>query len=197
MRKFATMLLVFVGSSILVAQGAPSAFEVKHDLRIGGEISDFNPDYSCVNSNIPFSCSNDLRGIGITADYQVGAKLGAEGEGRWLPWNGAQGQTESSYLIGPTYRLWSRKSISLSAKVLAGIGHISVPQLNSPYFAYAPGADLSYHYSRRVSIFLDYEYQQWPSFAGPPTFSNSGQLILHNHGLSPNGFSIGAKYRIF
>lgn len=68
-----------------------------------------------------------------------------------------------------------------------------MPQLSGTYFAYALGADLSYHYSLRVSLFEDYEYQRWPSFAGPPTISSSGQLTLHNHGLSPNGFSLGAK----
>ena len=179
-----------------MAQSAPSAFEVKHDLRVGAELSDFNPDYSC-STNMPFACGNDLLGLGITADYQLGAKFSAEGEARWLPWNGPSGETESSYLIGAGYRLWSRNALSLSGKFLVGIGRISVPVLRTTMFAYAPGVDLSYHYSRRFSLFLDYEYQQWPSFDGAPTISSSGQVTLHNHGLSPNGFSIGTKYLIF
>lgn len=142
LRKFATILLLLTGSSILMAQSAPSAFEVKYDLRVGAELSDFNPDYFC-STNMPFACGNDLLGLGITADYQLGAKFSAEGEARWLPWNGASGETQSSYLIGAGYRLWSRNALALSGKFLAGIGRISVPGLRAAMFAYAPGTDLS------------------------------------------------------
>lgn len=197
MRSLAILLLLVAASPVLMAQSAPSAYEANHGLWAGAEFSDFNPDYSCGNSNFPLSCTNDLLGFGVKADYHFGQRLQAMGEARWLPWNGAQGQTESSYLIGPAYRIWSRNAFALSGKLLAGIGQISVPGLSGTYFAYAPGADFNYHYSPRISLFVDYEYQRWPSFAGPPTISSSGQVTLHNHGLSPNGFSIGAMYRFF
>ena len=196
MRFFATMLLL-AASSIVMAQSSPSGFGADRGFWAGAEFSDFNPDYSCGNSNFPFRCANDLLGLGIAAEYHFGGRLAATGEGRWLPWNGAGGQSESSYLFGPAYKIWSHNEFFISGKFLAGIGHISVPQLSGSYFAYSPGADLTYNSSPRMSLFLDYEYQRWPSFSGEPTVSNSGQVILHNHGLSPNGFSVGAKYRFF
>jgi len=197
MRLFAILLLLVATSPVLIAQSAPSAYSGGRGLWAGAEFSDFNPDYSCVNSNLPLSCATDLLGLGVAADYDLGQRLKAAGEARWLPWNGAQGQTESSYLIGPAYRIWSRNALSVSGKVLAGIGHISAPGLSGTYFAYAPGANLTYYYSPHMSLFLDYEYQVWPSFAVQPTISSSGQVILHNHGLTPNGFSLGAMYRFF
>jgi hypothetical protein len=195
-RKFAAMLLLLAGSYVMVAQSAPSAFGSNRGLWVGAEFSDFNPDYNCPN-NLPLACGNDLLGAGVVADYQLRTRLKATGEARWLPWGGEAGLTESSYLIGPSYRIWSRRALSLSGKFLAGVGHLSLPQLSGTYFAYAPGGHLMYHYSPRISLFVDYEYQKWPSFSGPPTTSSSGQVTLHNHGLSPNGLSFGAMYRFF
>jgi hypothetical protein len=68
--------------------------------------------------------------------------------------------------------------------------------LEGNYFAYAPDAAIAYQKSRRLSLFLDYQYQFWPSFAGPPSVGPTGQLVAHDHGLSPNGFSFGVKYRV-
>src|ERR1017187_3496126 len=141
MGKVITMLLLILGSTIIVAQTAPSASGGNRALWAGAEFSDFNPDYSCVNANLPFECGNDLLGFGVVADYPFAGKLGAAGEARWLLWNGAPQQTESSYLIGPYYRLWSHASLTFSAKILGGVGHIAAPALTGTYFAYAPGAD--------------------------------------------------------
>lgn len=179
-----------------MGQSAPSAFRANHGLWAGAEFSAFNPDYGCPNDT-PLACGNDLLGFGVTADYHFAEKLSAAGEARWLPWNGPSGETESSYLIGPEYRFWGHKALSASGELLAGIGHLSVPQLSGTYFAYAPGAGLSYRYSPRVSLFADYQFQIWPTFVGPPTTSSSGQTIMHNHGLTPNGISFGVKYRVF
>jgi hypothetical protein len=195
--KFAIVFLLLAGSSVFLAQSAPSAIGGNRELWVGAEFSDFNPDYGC-STNVPLACGNDLLGFGVVAGYPLRGKLGAAGEARWLPWNGVVGESESSYLIGPSYRLWSSRTFSVSGKFLAGVGHLSVPQqVSGTYFAYAPGAEVAYRYSPRVSLFVSYEFQSWPLFAGPPTISSSGQVILHNHGLSPNGFSFGAEYRIF
>ena len=196
MRKLATMVLLLLGSSALAAQTAPAAFGPTRDLWAGAEFSDFNPDYSCSN-NIPLACSNDLLGFGVAADYHFAVKWSATGEARWLPWNGASGGTEASYLLGPKYRLWTHDPLTFSASILAGIGYISVPALRGTTFAYAPGAEADYQISPRISLFAGYEYQVWPSFVGSPTTSTSGQIVAHDHGLSPNGLSFGAKYRIF
>lgn len=118
------MLLLLLGSSVLLAQTAPSALGGNRDLWAGAEFSDFNPDYSC-STNLPLACGNDLLGVGVAAEYHLGEKLSASGEARWLPWNGVQGPTEYSYLIGPAYRLWSRNAFSFSGKFLAGVGHLS------------------------------------------------------------------------
>ena len=62
---------------------------------------------------------------------------------------------------------------------------------------YAPGGTLDYRLTHRLIIRGDYEYQLWPSFAGPPSYnSTTGTLNPNTSGLTPNGFSVGIMYRI-
>lgn len=178
------------------AQTAPSVRGHEPLVWAGGEVSDFNPDYSC-SSNLPFDCGSDLHGIGLLGNLDVSQNWWGTAEMRWLPWNGADSESEWTFLLGPGYRFWSRNRLSLSAKAIVGVGHFRSSQLNETMFVYAPGFNADWRLRPRVSVFLDYEYQRWPSFAGVPTVNSSGQLIQHDHGLTPNGFSVGVLYRIF
>lgn len=78
-REFATMLLPMMGTSIGMAQSAPSAIGGNPALWAGAEFSDFHPGYSC-SSNVPLACGHDLVGVGVTADYHLGERLLASGE---------------------------------------------------------------------------------------------------------------------
>lgn len=184
----------------LIAQSPQSAVGGEASLWAGAEFSSFNPDYSC-STNSPFSCSHQLYGPTALFDFNFRSKWSAEGEARWLHWNGVGDQTESDYLIGPRYRFIRYHKFSGYAKVVFGGGWITTPNypaagsLKGSYFVYAPGATVDYRLSRHFAARVDYEYQFWPSFAGPPTFNASGQLVDHNSGLTPNGFSAGVMYK--
>jgi hypothetical protein len=184
----------------ILAQVPQSAVGGNASLWAGGEVSSFNPDYGCTSS-VPFNCSNQLVGGGVFFDLNVTPKWGAEGEARWLHWNGEGGEVESNYLAGGRYRAFRYGRLDGWVKMLAGAGLITTPffpvagTLQGSYFAMAPGGTLELRMTHRISLRGDYEYQFWPSFAGPPTYSSTGALVQHNGGLTPNGFSLGVTYR--
>jgi hypothetical protein len=184
----------------LTAQNPKSAIGGDASLWAGGEVSVFNPDYSC-GSSWPLGCTYELYGGAALIDFNLYPKLGAEGEARWLHWNGDAGQVESNYLIGPRYKIYRIDRFSIWGKVVMGGGWITTPHypeagsLKGSYFVYAPGATLDYRLSRRLLLRADYEYQIWPSFAVQPTYSSSGALVYHDHGITPNGVSVGFTYR--
>ena len=103
----------------------------------------------------------------------------------------------------PRYRVWRHSRVSLWVKGVAGGGWITTPNypragsLQGSYLAYGLGGTVDYRLSRRLILRADYEYQIWPSFAGPVTYSATGAPIYHNSGLSPNGVSVGVNYRFF
>lgn len=197
-----TLFVLLLFPAMLCAQSPRSAVGGEAGLWVGAELSSFNPDYYC-GSNSPFKCGSDQL-IGPTAlfDFNAHARWGAEGEARWLHWHGYQGQTQADYLIGPRYRFFQSHRLNGWAKLELGGAWFTSPgypntpgSLKGSYFVYAPGGTLDYQLSPRFSIRGDYEFQKWPSFAGPPTVSDTGAVIQHNHGLSPNGFSVGVAYR--
>lgn len=170
-------------------------------LWAGGELSTFNPDYSCASAS-PFKCSHQVMGPTVFFDFNPHPTWGAEGEARWMNWHGQAGEKESNYLVGGHYQIVQYHRLDAWAKLLMGGGWITTPNypqagsLKGSYFAWVPGATLEYRFSHRLSLRGDYEYQIWPSFAGPPTYNSAGTLVQHNSGLTPNGFSIGVTYRI-
>ncbi len=198
MSKRAVLVLLLAVSTAAWAQSPRSVVGGEAGLWAGGEMSAFNPDYSC-SSNVPFECKQ-LIGPTVFFDLNYRSHWGAEGEARWLHWHSYGGQTESNYLIGPRYRVYQAGRFNAWLKVLLGGGWITTPyypqagSLKGSYFVYTPGGTLSYDITPRIAIRADYEYQFWPSFAGPPTF-NSGAVIDHANGLTPNGVSIGIAYR--
>jgi hypothetical protein len=193
---FAILLL----PAALIAQSDKSAIGGEASLWAGGEVSVFNPDFDCA-SNIVFNCKYDLYGGTALFDFNVRPRWGVEGEARWLHWGGNEGEVESNYLIGGRYKVYRINRFSLWAKVLVGGGWITTPgypnagSLKGSYFTYVPGAIVDYRLSRRLILRADYEYQLWPSFAGPPSYNSSGQLVNNANGLTPNGVSLGVTYR--
>lgn len=194
-------LALLIAPAALLAQVPPAAVGGNSSLWAGGEISSFNPDYSC-SSSVPFNCSSQLIGPAAFFDFNVTPKWGAEGEARWLHWNGTGGMIESNYLAGGRYRAYRYHRLDAWVKMLAGGGLITSPNypvagsLKGSYFALAPGGTLELHLTQRISLRGDYEYQFWPAFVGPPTYDTStGALVQHSNGLTPNGFSLGVSYR--
>jgi hypothetical protein len=199
MSRRLTLVLLLSLSPLAWSQSPRSAIGGEGGLWAGGEASVFNPDFSC-SSNIPFHCTNQLVGPTVFFDFNMYSRYSAEGEARWLHWNGYNGQIESNYLIGPRYQIYRYHRLNFWLKFMFGGGWITTPgypvagSLKGSYFAYAPGGAVDYRLTNRLSLRADYEYQLWPSFAGPETFSSTG-VVEHNHGLTPNGFSFGVAYR--
>ena len=202
MSRRLSLLVLMVVPAVVLAQSPKSAVGGTAGLWAAGEISTFNPDYTC-SSNSPFSCGNQLIGITALFDLNAASRWGGEGEARWLPWHGVGGQNESNYLIGPRYRAYQNGRLALWPKIMVGGGWITTPNypqagtLKGSYFVIAPAVTAEYRLNVRWSARADYEYQFWPSFAGPPSLNSSGQFVQHNHGLTPNGFSVGLSYRLF
>lgn len=187
-------LLIFVLSSAgcLLAQSEPAATSAPGSLSVGAEFSTFNSDWGC-NSSAPFACwSTHLLGLGVVADANhIVGRFGVEGEARWLRWGGDGGDnlSQSNYLIGPRYRLYRLGRVTFLLKFPLGVSHMSSTSFGvGNYFTLAPGATAEYRLKKRMTVRAGYEYQIWPSFSGKPN--------LPNNGLTPNGFSIGASYRL-
>lgn len=202
MKKSIGLLAFFLLPALLTAQSPRSAVGGQGKLWAGGEFSIYNPDFGC-STNIVFTCWHDTL-YGPTAFFDLGFtnKLSLEGDARWLVFHGVGGQKESSYTVGPRYRLWHREPWSLHGKLnLGGMwlqtpGYPQAGTLKGSYFAVAPGADLDYRVSDRLMVRAEYDYEFLPSFTGPPTFSSTGQVVTHGSGLTPNGFSIGVAWRL-
>jgi hypothetical protein len=170
-----------LGSVAAYAQVAPASMGGNSSVWVGGEFSNFDPD---------FSPHPRLNGVGIFGDFNITSKLGVEGEARWLHWSGSGGQTQSDYLGGVKYRFLKFHNLSISGKFLLGGVWIDYPvavDASGSYFAYAPGVIGDYRLTRRLSVRGDYEYQILPSAPG---------LGGPSHGLTPNGFSVGVAYRL-
>ncbi len=192
-------LLLF--PALLMAQSSESAIGGEASLSAGVEFSTFNPDWGCVNI-APLGCANQLYGPTAVFNFDLHQKYGVEAEARWLHWHGNGGEVESNYLIGPRYRLYRMQRFTLWGKLGIGGGWITTPNypaagsLKGSYFAYAPGATLAYRLNRKIGLRVDYEYQLWPSFAGPPSYNpTTGKVEQHTSGLTPNGLSFGVVYR--
>lgn len=165
----------------LDAQAVPSATERRLTIWAGGEYSNFQTDFE----------SQRMGGLGAFADFDRTPHWGAEAEARWLRFGGGSGQTAANYLLGGRYRFpHPHSKVVPYAKFLVGSGVMKYPGGigHGSYFAYAPGAGVDFHASRRISFRIEYEYQRWPAAPGFPG--------VPSHGLTPNGFSVGAAWRL-
>ena len=192
--------LAILAPAALLAQSQKSAIGGDASLWAGGEASYFNPGYSC-SGNWVWNCSHDQYGAAALVDFNLNQKIGAEGEARWLHWNGLGNMTESTYVLGPRYRFYRRGRVSFWVKAEFGGGWITTPyypavdSLKGSFFLYEPGGTVDYRLSRHLLVRGDYEYQIWPSFQAPDTTGNLGAPVAHNGPLTPNGFSVGVMYR--
>jgi Outer membrane protein beta-barrel domain len=193
------LFTLFLLPAALFAQNPKSAIGGESSLWAGAEVSYFNPGYSCTG-NWVWNCDFDQVGIAAFADFNLTPKYGAEGEARWIHWDGLGNMVESNYLLGPRYRPYRRGPVSFWVKTLFGGGWITTPNypevgsLKGSYFMYAPGGTVDYRLTHRISLRADYEYQIWPSFQAPTTYSGVTPEP-HNGPLTPNGFSVGVTYR--
>lgn len=199
-KKIGWIALLFLPCA-LIAQNPESAIGGEASMTAGVEFSTFNPDWGCTSS-APFGCSDELYGPTAVFDFDLHHKYGLEGEARWLHWHGPQGFVESNYLVGPHYRAFAFQRFTGWIKLEVGGGWITTPgypaagSLKGSYFAYAPGGTLDYRLTRTIHARADYEWQVWPSFAGPPSFNpTTGQVLQNASGLTPNGLSFGVAYR--
>jgi opacity protein-like surface antigen len=165
----------------LIAQVVPSATAHKLVIWVGGEYANFQTDFE----------GNRIGGIGVYADIDKTPHWGAEAEARWFRLGNENGQTASNYLVGGRYRFPLKDNrLFPYAKFLVGSGAMTYPSDigHGSYFAYVPGGGIDFRMSHRISVRLDYEYQLWPAAPGFPG--------IPSHGLSPNGISLGAAWRL-
>jgi len=198
-RKIGLFVFLLV-PAVVLAQNPRSAVGGEAAVWAGGGISTFNPDWGCPTSS-PF-CAQQLIGPAVFGDFNLHDQYGVEAEARWLRWHGSGGFYEDNYLVGPRDRALRWHGLLLWVKLEIGGGWIQTPDypaagsLKGSYFAFVPGGTLEYRLSRKLSVRGDYEYEIWPSFKGPPTYSSNGTLNPNASGLTPNGFTIGVAYRI-
>ena len=170
-------------AAMVYAQVAPSVSGGESALWVGGEYSNFAPDYG----------SARLDGLGATVDINLRPKIGVIGEARWLHWGNANdgGETQSDYLAGGKYRFYRIGKLDFNAKFLIGGVWIRFPGDigTGSYFAYAPGAFVDYRLTHRFRLRGGYEYQLLPSAPNIPPYPSNG--------LTPNGFTAGVEYSIF
>ena len=175
------ILCCLLTAATVYAQVAPSVTGGASPLWVGGEYSNFAPDYG----------SSRINGLGVSFDFNVTSKIGVIGEARWLHWpysGGDGGETQSDYLGGGKYRFYRFHKFDFNAKFVLGGVWIRYPDDigTGSYFAYAPGAFVDYHISRKFMARAGYEYQILPTAPNIPGFPSNG--------LSPNGFSVGIEY---
>jgi opacity protein-like surface antigen len=179
----ATLTLAIAFSPALSsAQAHPAVLGGGKSLWAGGEYSNYKVD---------FGPSDRIMGFAGFVDYNWSSRFAAEGEVRFLRFNGYQGEHQDNYLIGPKYTILRRGNFRPYAKILFGLGEMKFPYKigSGGYFAYAPGGGLDYRITHRIALRAEYEYQLWP---GAPGIADEP-----SHGLHPNGFSAGISYRIF
>jgi hypothetical protein len=193
------LLAVLLLPAALYGQNSKSAIGGEASLWAGAEGSYFNTGYSCSGDWV-WNCGANQVGVAALADFNLTPKIGAEGEARWLHWNGTGNMVESNYVLGPRYRPYRRGPVSVWVKVLFGGGWITTPyypqtgSLKGSYFMYEPGGTVDYRLTHKIILRADYDYQLWPSFQAPTTYVGT-TAIPHNGPLTPNGFSVGVMYR--
>jgi opacity protein-like surface antigen len=176
-------LLACLWSTHGLAQVVPSASRGSDTLWVGAEYSNFNASF-------PYQSGQRLQGVGAFVDFNFDAHLGVEANARFLPFRGHQGETESSYLIGPRYRFRYLGRFQPHAQGLIGAGNIHYPFNigNANYFDIAPGGGVNYRLSGHWLLRAEYEYQFW---LNSPGYSNQP-----DHQLRPNGINAGVAYRL-
>ena len=173
------LLLFFVCAlavSTAKCQVAPAVTYPKYSFQLGGEFSDYHPDYG----------GQRLYGFGGYADLDFRRWIGIEAESRALFLNKYGGKLQM-YTGGGGPRIFYRRGKFVPyAKVVVEFGSITFPNHtfdHATMVLYGIGGGLDYNLSHRVSLRGEFQWQNWPDFL--------------NKGLTPYGFNIGAAYRFF
>jgi hypothetical protein len=107
-----------------------------------------------------------MLGISGFIDANTKHRLGIEGEVRWLVFHQSENVHDSTYLIGPRYRMTIRR-FQTYAKGLVGLGEFNFPYNNAhgSFLVIAPGGGVDFQLNRRIRLRLaDFEYQYWALF---------------------------------
>jgi hypothetical protein len=186
-RKILSLSVVLLGTAAAFGQALPTAIR-NANLEAGGHFIYMEPDYGY----------NHMAGIGGEVDLNLRKWYGAEIEGNYNFIHGLSGTKESSYLIGPRIIYVHERWIPY-AKLMIGIGDITLPVKESPsgsnitgsYLAYVFGGGVDWRWKRNITVRVaDFEYQIWPGFG-------STNPIYRPGALTPYQLSAGVKYRFF
>lgn len=189
-----SLLLLCLTTSFFAAnaQVHEAAVGASPHLWVGVEGSDFRTDYNPIGGR--------LLGIGVYGDYYIKRSIGLEGEVRFLDLNKPSGQTQKSFLAGPTGTVYRWRNLSGNVKFLVGVGTINYPYIPNTttslgygsYFELEPGGNVEYRLTSRLKIRGEYDYQFLPSAPGIAiTFP------APSNGLTESGYSGGISYKIF
>jgi opacity protein-like surface antigen len=168
--------------SRLSSQVVPAAHGSSLEIRAGVEYSNFLPD---------FGPPDRLAGIGVYVDLNTASRWSLEGEARFLRFNGFNGESQSSYFIGPKITLFRPGKLRPYTKALFGIGQNNFPFKigTGRYLALAPGGGVDYRLSSRIMLRGEYEYQLWPEAPGVQDNPSNG--------MKPHGLCVGFSYKVF
>jgi len=195
-KRFIPAFVFLVVGSIVCAQAqtVPDAFARGLQIRAGGEVSGFQPNYTGTGLPAQAGIHGYMAGVGTYVDVKVTPWVQFEGEARWMRFNKPDGGIyEDNYLIGPRlpiYKLHFWKATPY-AKGLVGYGKLNFENGNGwgRYTAIAFGGGLDIRMSKRLTLRApDFEYQMWPSWS---------EGSAKTYTLKPYGLSIGVAYRVF
>jgi len=200
------LAVIFISvAGTALSQTVYHAEEGKLPLSFGGGVSNFDPYFAQapLPNDVALAGSGLGRMWGATGWADAGIRFGPA----WLhPFNlemqyrstfagssaNHQNVLENNYGGGVTYT-WSHfPNFHPYAKYIVGYGTLSFNPI--PYPGHPPysqdsrvtnslGGGLEYRLTRHIWVRGDYEYQLWGRFLGVPEFS-------------PQGFTIGAMYRL-
>lgn len=179
---FLGVVLMMLTPLITSAQAAPAeSGGNKFSMALGAGFSGFDTDYA----------PDRMYGIAAYYDLDYARWIGIEVEGRTIQWNQFLNVREDTIAAGGRVRLLHHGRFTAYGKFLGGVGSIDFPgstfglpsYTHDTFSFYDAGGGLDYKLTHHVYLRGDYEYEWWPRWP--------------RHGLTPNGFTIGANYRFF
>jgi opacity protein-like surface antigen len=189
LKRYLLVGLAFAAGLAANSQVAPSATSYSAGkLAVGGEFSIFQID--------AYPHPTEY-GVGAYIDYDPIKFLGLEVEGRTIQFNETDNQRRDQISGGFRY-IYNRGKFVPYAKALAGIGSADFPRhtygldvdrQHDTFTTMTFGGGVDYKLTRKIYLRGEYEYQYWLDYGT----ARPGPLGVSN----PNGFSIGASYRIF
>ncbi len=191
-RKLMVVGLVLVSSVVASAQVGPAARGTSSSLTVGAFGSEFQIDAG----RHPV-----MYGVGAYVDYNLFHNFGVEVEGNTVQFKQTEDFRRDSIAGGFRY-IYNYQRFSPFAKALAGTGSADFPRgtyarccgpiyyrQHDTFTMLTFGGGVDYKLTRRIYVRGQYEYQFWRDYGS----GKIGKTGITN----PNGFSLGASYRIF